>query len=116
MEPQANKSDEKPILQDEHGKFLPGTAAGPGRPAGSISIITRIKQKFEESPELFEAYVAEVLSDPRLRQEVIRQIDGAPKQSVDVTSDGKQLAVNVIAYGSNPTAPIQPETVPASAS
>lgn len=91
-------TDKPALLRDEKGRLLPGTPPGPGRPKGSISIMARIKQKFEEDPELFEAYISEVLADPKLRAEIIRQIDGSPKQNVDVTSDGKALTVNVISY------------------
>jgi hypothetical protein len=96
------ENGEKSALTDfkdpKTGQFLPGNPGGPGRPQGSVSIITKIKQIFEEQPEFFDSYVAEVLADPKLRAEIIRQIDGSPKQNVDVTSDGKALTVNVVSY------------------
>lgn len=84
-------SDTPEIKRGEKGHFLPGTAPGPGRPEGSVSIITKIKQKFENDPEMFDAYVSEVLADPKLRQEIIRQLDGAPRQKVDITTAGESL-------------------------
>lgn len=92
---------ETPIKDPATGRFLPGNPGGPGRPQGSISIITRIKQKFEENPEFFETYVSEVLSDPKLRAEVIRQIDGAPRQSTDITSGGEQIQPLLVRFLDN---------------
>lgn len=83
---------EKQEIRDEKGRFVPGVSGNPaGKPPGTISIMSKIKKKFEEDPELFESYVAEVLTDPKLRQEIIRQLDGAPQQKMDVTSDGERI-------------------------
>lgn len=94
---------ENGVIRDEKGRIVPGS--GPlnpnGRPEGSVSIIGKIKKIFEEQPEFFDTYVAEVLADPKLRNEIIRQIDGSPKQNVDVTSGGEKLTVNVMSYTPN---------------
>lgn len=91
------KSEMQEFKDPKTGRFLPGNPGGPGRPEGSISIMTRIKQKFQEDPELFESYIAEVLTDPKLRSEIIRQIDGAPRQSVDVDAKGS-FTVEIVSY------------------
>lgn len=78
---------EKEVIRDEKGRFQEGSVGGPGRPFGSISIVGKIKKIFEERPEFFDEYVAEVLADPKLRAEIIRQIDGAPKQHLDLQAD-----------------------------
>lgn len=62
-----------------------------GRPKGSISIISRIKQKFIENPEYFDEYVSKMLEDPSLRKAIMEQIDGKPKESVDHTTKGKPM-------------------------
>lgn len=78
-------------VRDDKGRFVPGHPGTGGRPKGSVSIIGKIKKIFEEDPEYFETYVAEILNDPKLKQEVIRQIDGAPKQQTDITSGGEAI-------------------------
>lgn len=84
------------VTRDEMGRFVPGVSGNPaGKPPGSISIIAKIKRKFEENPELLDSYVAEVLADPKLRQEVIRQLDGAPQQKMDVTSGGEKITFEI---------------------
>lgn len=71
-----------------------------GRPKGSISIVAKIKQKFEENPEYFDEWVDELLKDKNNRQAVMKQIDGMPKQSVDLEGS---LIVNVVNYADNDT-------------
>lgn len=68
-------------IRDEKGRFVQGNPGGPGRPQGSVSIITKIKQIWEKDPERFEQYVEDVLKDEKLRGQIINHIDGAPKES-----------------------------------
>ena len=77
------------------GTFAEGNTFSTGRPKGSVSIIGKIKQIWEENPEQFQAYVAEVMKDPKLRTELIRQVDGAPKQSTDITSGGQPISIQI---------------------
>lgn len=92
-------------IRDEKGRFKPGVSGNPaGKPPGSISIIAKIKKKFEEEPEFFDTYIAECLADPKLRAEIIRQIDGAPKQSVDLEAKGS-FTVEVVSYKENEDTP-----------
>lgn len=80
-------------------KFKPGVSGNPaGRPKGSVSIVTRIKQKFEENPEYFDEWVNKLLEDPKLRAEVMRQIDGSPKQTI-AGVDGEPIVINMVKYG-----------------
>jgi hypothetical protein len=79
---------EIPIIRDDTtGRFVPGNPGGPGRPKGSISIIGRIKQIFEEDPEQFEAYVKEVMADKHLRRDIIEHIDKKPTQKIEVDGE-----------------------------
>jgi hypothetical protein len=78
------------------GTFAVGNSGGPGRPKGSVSIIQRIKQKFEEDPELFEKYVDGVMMDEKLRGQLINHIDGAPKERKEVEVKLPQFVVDLI--------------------
>lgn len=101
------------LKRDEKGRLMKGTPPGPGRPPGSISIMTKIKQKWEENPEEFEAYVIGILEDKNMHKEIVQQIDGKPKDSLDITSGGEKLQINVVAYGANASAPIPTPQLPA---
>lgn len=78
-------------IRDTKGRFVQGNPGGPGRPVGSISIIGKIKRIWEENPERFNSFVEEVLADEKLRGQLINHIDGAPKQSTDITSGGEAI-------------------------
>ena len=56
-----------------------------GRPEGSISIIGKIRKKFKEDPLMFDEYVDGIMKDKTLRKELIQQLDGKPKETVDLT-------------------------------
>lgn len=73
--------------------FLPGKSGNPaGRPRGSFSIVERIKHIWSEHPEQFESFVAGVLKDKSLRREIIHQIDGKPKQAIELAGeDGPRI-------------------------
>jgi hypothetical protein len=55
---------------------------------GSVSIVAKIKAKFEEDPEYFEEWISKLLEDPSNRKAVMEQIDGKPKQSIHHTTAG----------------------------
>jgi hypothetical protein len=71
-----------------------------GRPKGSLSVIGRLKQMWEENPEDFEEFVKEYKKDPQNRKHITEMIDGKPKQDIKMEGD---LTINVISYGNNPT-------------
>jgi len=81
------------LLRDEKGRILPGQKSlNPnGRPKGSVSIISKIRQIFEDNPEYFQEYVEEMLKDPSLRKAIMEQLDGKPRESIDHTTGGKPL-------------------------
>lgn len=55
-----------------------------GRPKGSISIITRVKQIFEEDPAYFETWVRGYVNDPDSRKHITEMIDGKARQGIDL--------------------------------
>lgn len=76
-----NKIGEK-LVRDKNGKFIKGHPdIGAGRPKDSVSIVTKAKQILKEEPERLEEIARDLLKNPKLRIELIRQIDGMPKQS-----------------------------------
>jgi hypothetical protein len=74
--PNVEKSYTDPVT----GKFIKGNPGG-GRPPGSISIITRLKQIFEESPEEFEQFIKDYKTNPLNQRHIVEMIDGKPKGS-----------------------------------
>src|SRR3990167_9347528 len=99
----------KPIItRGERGLFLPGTAPGPGRPAGSLSITALIKAELEKIPEgqqisYVQAFLKKILhkaiieGDHSTQKLIWNYIDGLPKGSLDLTTGGEQIqSINYI--------------------
>lgn len=81
------------------GTFKEGVSGNPaGRPTGTVSVMTRIRQIFKEEPELFELYVRDILKDEKMRREVTQQLDGKPVQPIAGVT-GQPLIVQVVQYG-----------------
>lgn len=92
-----DKQAENKPLRNIKGQLLPGYTANPkGRPKGTTSPITRVKQIFEESPEEFDAFIKNYMADPLNRKHIVEMIDGKPVQ--DVTSKGEKIIPDPI-YG-----------------
>lgn len=98
MEPEGTGIKRKP-----DGTFEKGVSGNPeGRPAGSVSVMTRIRQIFNEEPEYFELYVRDILKDERLRKEIVQQLDGKPKQTIDLgNSEGIPFIIKTVNYGAD---------------
>lgn len=62
-----------------------------GRPPGAISVIKRVREKFADNPEAFEAFIAEYIEDPANRKHVVEMLDGKPQQKTDITSGGDKI-------------------------
>lgn len=73
-----------------------------GRPKGSYSIVELIKKKLQEIPEgkdktYGEYFVEQIMKksviegDVSMMKDVINRVDGMPKQSVDHTTNGKDI-------------------------
>ena len=68
--------------------FKPGVSGNPaGRPKGSISITTKIKQYFEKNPEEFEQLCKEYRNNKDYRKLLWAYLDGQPKASLDIGMD-----------------------------
>lgn len=92
----------KTYTDPETGKFVLGNPGG-GRPKGSgISIVTEIKRKLAECPDGSKATYLELLinrifkqaiqdGDASMIKDMINRVDGMPKQSTDLTSDGDKI-------------------------
>lgn len=92
----------KKLERDENGKLLPGQESlnPKGRPLGSVSIIGRAKQMLRDNPEKLDEIAKDLLKNEKLRIELIRQIDGAPKQQIEADIDLKlPFNVNIEKYG-----------------
>lgn len=87
--------DNKPI-RDEKGRLLPGNTANPGgRPKGSISLITEMRNKLSTMhPDLkktyAEAFIESLLDDALTmdgpsRKLVLNYIEGLPMQKTELT-------------------------------
>lgn len=107
-EEKADKTAEKE--QKVIGRPFPkGVSGNPaGRPKGSISIKTRIKQKFEENPELFEKYLDSLIEKESaltwqmLEGRPIQKLAGDEENPLRIITVDKDLA-NI--YGITPPNP-----------
>jgi hypothetical protein len=94
----AIKTPEKPILQAENGAFLPGTAPGPGRPPGTFSLVTLLKNKLQEVPKeeqrsYAERLISKMLDDAINRGDAAAQrliwnyVEGLPRADLNLTGN-----------------------------
>lgn len=82
------------------GTFAVGNPGGPGRPVGSVSIVGKIKQKFQENPEYFQEWIDKLMEDPSNRRAIMEQIDGKPSQPI-ANADGEAFVIQVVQYAKN---------------
>lgn len=87
---------EKRYTDPETGKFAEGNPGG-GRPKGSISVITRLKQIFQENPDDFEAFIRKYKENPMNEKHIVEMIDGKPKMTIGGGEDeeGKEKPILV---------------------
>jgi len=89
------------MARDERGCWLPGTSPNPsGRPAGSISLESRLKRKLRENPKLAAQIVNTIVSksigkdaDPAFLKILLDRHDGPVRRTIEVHSE------TVDAYG-----------------
>lgn len=83
------------------GRFIPGNPGG-GRPPGSLSLISILKEELQKVPKDQQESYAHALVRRMLKSSIIdgndqqikliwNYIEGMPKQSVDMTSGGEKM-------------------------
>ena len=105
---------EKTENTEKSGRNPDGTFAigNPGRPKGTISIKTRIKQMLESDPNRFEELCQYYLTKEEMRELLWKMIDGMPTQKLQGDLDSP-LIIKVINYGDNNSVSIPAEEIPA---
>lgn len=83
-----------PLKRDEKGRLVKGTPPGPGRPKGSLSLISIIKERLEQvGPDgkrtIAEHFVDNLLQDAmgldtQSRKLLMQYIEGMPMQKSEV--------------------------------
>ena len=87
--------------RNEKGQWVKGVSGNPkGKKKGTISILHDIKNKLkdvkENRPEEYEELIDYYWKNKRMRELLIKMIDGMPKQSMDMNMDIKQALVEFI--------------------
>ena len=108
------KPDKTGKNRDSKGKFTKGKSGNPGgRPKGTgLNLTSLLKVKLEEIPkgkqssykELFvEKLLHKGLVDGDLQslKLIMNYVDGLPKQSLGLSTDGEGLKINITNYGEN---------------
>jgi hypothetical protein len=115
MEEVGKKTQSKPLKDPKTGLFAEGNPGGPGRPAGSRSFTTKVREALEKIAEgkdytYEEAFIRAILKksivdqDVSMMRTVWEQLDGKPLQRV-ANADGSNLFPNPI-YGGKSTIPV----------
>ncbi len=105
---QPAKTGKKQGIRDEKGRFVEGVSGNPlggGRPQGSVSITTAIKNKLREIPEgkkktylslLIERIMAKAIveGDQQTIKLIWNYIEGMPKETIDSKVDVEVLKVD----------------------
>lgn len=89
------KQDKQPWLKKY--RWPKGVSGNPhGRPQGSVSPKERIREMFIANPEDFDEFLEGYLNDPNNRRHVVELFEGKPAQSIDHTTQGKELPQPII--------------------
>ena len=91
----------------EKNKWKPGQSGNPkGRKKGTVSVVSKIKSKLKKIPKgqkhsylnlLVERIFKQAIQDgnEQMIKLICNYVDGMPKQSTDLTTDGKEIKFNV---------------------
>lgn len=91
------------IKRGEKGQFLPGTAAGPGRPKGK-TIKERVREYLEEHPDDMAAFVDHFVKENR--DLAWQMLEGRPSQGIGQADDLAPLILPSSIIEKNDTPPI----------
>ena len=121
--PKIDLGDYQPA-RDKSGHYLPGRVSNPvGRPADkrSISLITVLKRRFREKPELADEITQQLLKLARRKgvyqmqaiKEILDRIDGKPVDNHNVKMENP-VSIRFVPAPSKPVEPVDTnkETVP----
>lgn len=96
--------DDPEFKRDQAGRFVDGTAGGPGRPKGSLSLVGLLKKHLRENPEQADLIVSNLVEQAAQAdfralgfiKECLERIDGrtVEKQQIEVT--GPQKLVELV--------------------
>lgn len=98
------------ITRDKKGRFPKGVSGNPaGKPVGTVSIVEGIRRKLlEVDPVTRRPYMDIFLStlfqkaakegNEQLMRDMINRIDGMPKQTTDVTTNGKEIKTVLVEF------------------
>lgn len=92
------KPEKTGIIRDEKGRFPPGVSGNPeGKPKGTLSFMTRIKQFLMQNPEKFEELCQYYIENKRMRELLLKMVDGQPKQNIehDVGDTIEEVNINI---------------------
>ena len=93
----SNASADRTAKKPRGRPFKKGQSGNPaGRPKGSVSIMTRVKQILRDEPDRLEEIARDLIKDKKLRVELIRQVDGMPKQSIEEKHSGDLTIIEKI--------------------
>jgi hypothetical protein len=98
------KTKVEEYLDPKTKKFKKGNPGGPGRPEGAYSLVAILKRKLAEAvkkggkeagEELVELWVEKAKKEKAFDalKEIVRYVDGMPKQTTDITSGGKPIPI-----------------------
>jgi len=76
-----------------------------GRPKGSLSVMGKLKQMWEENPADFENFVKQYRDDPMSRRHITEMLDGKPRQPIDHDLRG-ELTINILEYAKGNNDPV----------
>lgn len=74
--------------RDEKGRFISGVSGNPnGKPEGTISLLADVKRKLramkEKDPKEYNELINYYWRDVKMRDLLIKMVDGLPKQSIE---------------------------------
>lgn len=97
-----NEPSENGDKRNPDGTFGVGNKGGPGRPPGSVSLVSILRRKVEEIPmgqvktyaeQIIEVALenAIVRKDQRAVKDIMEYIDGKPKQPLEIEADKESI-------------------------